>query len=147
MVIKMKLFVTLNRKNLTLILAIIIILFLLTAWAFSLKLTAIDGSTHEKREIFIEKTGYHINPEGITSKETVIPLEFSDVYKKYNQLQKESGFDLSDYKGKKVTIYTYPLWKSEKELHLIVCDGKIIGGDVSDVALNGEMKPLKKQEN
>ena len=63
---------------------------------------------------------------------------------KYNELQKEAGFDLSNYKGKNVTVYSCPVWNSDKLLNLIVYDGKIIGGDISDVAFDGEMKPLKK---
>ena len=59
----------------------------------------------------------------------------------YNQLtkdvqdeeQKKAGFDLTEYKGKKCTLYTYAiknLIESRKEFYdILISDGKIIGTD------------------
>lgn len=139
----MKLFFLVTKKGLAAVLSAVIVLFILASWTVSLKLTAIDGSTHEKRAHYIKSLGYEINEKDITSKETVIPSEFGEVYSNYNKIQRQAGFDLSDYKGKNVTVYTYPLWENNKNLNLIVYEGKIIGGDVCDTAFDGEMKPLK----
>ena len=79
----------------------------------------------------------------VSSKEITIPQEFEDIYNKYNALQQEAGFDLSEFKGKKATLYTYPLYGTT-EVHIIVCDGIIIGGDIADIRFGCEMKPLVK---
>ena len=71
------------------------------------------------------------------------------MYDGYNKLQKEQGFDLSDYKGKKAEVYSYPVYnyKGHKDcitLTLIGCDGVLIGGDVSCSELDGFMQGLKQ---
>ena len=144
MVIKMKLFFTFTKKGLAAVLFAAIVILLTAAWAVSLKLSVIDGSTHEKRLMYINSLGYEVNEKNIQSKEITIPYEFSDVYTKYNQLQKEAGFDLSDYRGKKATVYSYELWQENTVLHIIVYNGQIIGGDVAETAIDGDMLPLKK---
>lgn len=142
----MKLFCTITKKVLAIIFGFVTITFLIAIWSLSLKYTVIDGSTHERRMLYITDLGYAVDEEGFISKDTVIPSEFSDVYRNYNKIQKSAGFDLSNYKGKAVTVYSYPIKHENKNLTLIVYKGKVVGGDISDVALNGEMKPLKNRE-
>ncbi len=139
----MKLFLTISKKGLIIALCAIAVLFLTAMWSSSLKLSAIDGSTHAKRMIFIKQLGVSVNEENCTSKVTVIPDEFSDVYLNYNNIQKSAGFDLSSFKGKEVTIYSYSLVGEEKILTLIVCENNIIGGDIAETSLGGKMQPLK----
>lgn len=141
----MKLFCTITKKVLAITFCSVTIAFLTAIWALSLKYTVIDGSTHEKRMLYITDLGYSVDEEGCTSKETIIPSEFSDVYRNYNRIQKSAGFDLSDYRGKAITVYCYPIKHENKNLTLIVHNGKVIGGDVADTALNGEMKPLSRE--
>lgn len=80
--------------------------------------------------------------------EIVIPQQFNDVYKQYNELQKEQGFDLSKHCGKTVKQYAYHVLnhKSGGEnvfLHLLVLDDQVIGGDVSSTELDGFMQGFK----
>ena len=56
-----------------------------------------------------------------------------------------AGFDLSDYKGKKATLYIYPVYETT-EVHLIVYEGVIIGGDISDIRYGEKMKPLDNKK-
>ena len=108
--------------------------------------TVKNGETNALRVEFINSIGYLVNESAVSVKETAVPNEFSDVYKKYNELQRKAGYDLLEYKGKNVTVYTYALENSDSEfVNIMVCDGVIIGGDVSDVCINGEMKPLLKR--
>jgi len=139
----MKLFFTLTKKGLAVILASMIIILLASFWTLSLKYEYIDGSTHEKRALYIKKLGYVVDESTITAKEITIPSSFSSVYEKYNKLQNSADFDLYPYRGQKAVVYSYELQSSDKILHLIICDGEIIGGDLSDVAVDGEMKPLQ----
>jgi hypothetical protein len=77
-----------------------------------------------------------------SSKEIIIPSEFDQLYKNYNSVQKEAGFDLSRYKGETVTLYTYRL-NDVKNVDLLVLDGQIIGGDISDAKAEGTFYPLR----
>ena len=142
--ILLKLFVILSKKNLAIILAVIIIAFILMGEFLSAKDTQLDGSTNALRVEYLK--GLKIEPDdsSVYSKNIIIPDAFDEVYKQYNSLQRKAGFDLSKYKGQEATVYTYGLSGEEgKEVHLIVKDGKIIGGDIASVKLNGEMIPLK----
>ncbi len=109
----------------------------------SVKAEEIDISTNAKRVEYIKSLGVMLLNEEATTKEITIPQEFSDVYNKYNELQRETKFDLNAYKGKKVTIYTYNCDK-ERVVNLIVYKGRLIGGDISETKLHGVMKPLKE---
>ena len=140
----MKLFFTFSKKTLGFILSVFVVLFVVIAWYSSLKVSAIDGSTHAKRMEYVRSLKLTVDEENCSSKETVIPSDFGKVYLKYNELQKRVGFDLSRFKGKQVTIYSYPLENTEKNLTLIVYKGEIIGGDIADIKINGEMKPLEQ---
>lgn len=140
----MKLFFTVTKKGLCVALSAIVILFLSAMWTFSIKASAIDGSTHARRMVYINSLGIAVEEDKCSSKQTVIPTEFQDVYREYNKLQKEAGFDLTSFKGKSVTVYSYPVLGQKKNLTLIVCDGNIIGGDIAETSLDGEMLPLRK---
>ncbi|MBE7033550.1 MAG: DUF4830 domain-containing protein [Ruminococcaceae bacterium] len=74
-----------------------------------------------------------------------IPVEFNNVWNNYNILQKESGYDLSLYRGKKCKRYTYLIPSMNARANLLVFEGKIIGGDISSITLDGIMIPIKKE--
>ena len=139
----MKFFITLSRKSLALVLAAVIIALIFTLRIFSEKTQFIDGSTNELRVNYLKSLKYAVDDSDVSSKEITIPQNFNDVYNEYNSLQKKSGFDLSKHKGKKATVYTYDISGSDRQIHIIVSDGKIIGGDVADIKINGEMDPIK----
>ena len=75
-----------------------------------------------------------------------IPLKFNSVWENYNNLLKEKGYDLSLYKGKKCKRYTYLIPSENARANIIVLDGKIIGGDISSITLDGIMIPIKSSE-
>ena len=75
-----------------------------------------------------------------------IPMKFNSVWENYNNLLKEKGYDLSLYKGKKCKRYTYLIPSENARANIIVSDGKIIGGDISSITLNGIMIPIKSSE-
>lgn len=139
----MRLFAIINKKNLFLALGLVVIsLCLVVNMNFAYK-NKIDGSTNAIRVKYLERLGYSVCDSAVSSKQITIPMDFSDVYLKYNEIQKKAGFDLSDYKGKIATVYTYSLnGESNVNITLIVCDNVIIGGDVGEIRFGGEMKPL-----
>lgn len=75
-----------------------------------------------------------------------IPMNFNSVWENYNNLLKEKGYDLSLYKGKKCKRYTYLIPSENARANIIVSDGKIIGGDISSITLDGIMIPIKSSE-
>ena len=139
----MKFYLLLSKRNLAVFAALVIIAFLIVGKIHSARLSALDGSTNAKRINFISRLGYEVDENSVKSKDITIPMNFGDVYTEYNKLQKKAGFDLYKNRGKNATVFTYTLlYKEDTELHLIICDGEIIGGDIASVKLNGEMKPL-----
>ena len=108
--------------------------------------TEIDYSgikTREDRIAFMEKYGVRVDEASESEEKFRMPADFDRVILGYNELQKRQGLDLSKYKGKSVTVYSYPI-SENRVVHLIVYKNKIIGGDIADININGEIKPLKR---
>lgn len=142
----MKLYFVFTRKNLAVILAVIIAVFILIGQFLSLESAGIDASTNAKRVLFLQGLGYEVDETATEIKDIVIPENFSAVYEKYNNLQKQAGFDLKNYRGKNAKVYSYSLQNdTEKQIHLIVCEDRLIGGDVASLKLNGNMTGLKRK--
>lgn len=100
----------------------------------------------DERRNFIKVYGFETD-ENYTAKTITIPLVWSDVYEKYNNLQKSQGYDLSLFKGVTVTQYTYTVTNYPTDdvvlVHLLVYDGVIIGADVMSTAADGFIEGLK----
>ena len=95
---------------------------------------------------FLSDLGLEVDESTLSQTDIMIPSDFSDVYQNYNLLQIEAGYDLSEYKGKKVTKYTYQVTNYNDEhvnVNMLCYSGKVIGGDISSTALDGFMLPLK----
>ncbi|MBR5233184.1 MAG: DUF4830 domain-containing protein [Clostridia bacterium] len=112
---------------------------------------AIDysASTQTEQLEFIAQLGYTVNTEPDSVEEVIIPEEFDDLYTQYNEMQKQADLDLSRYKGcnaKKwtYTVTDYPGYENRDciKINLLVYSGRIIGGDICSVELDGFMNPL-----
>lgn len=107
------------------------------------------ASNEEQMISFLDSQGIVVCKEP-ESKEILIPEDFSGAYEKYNELQKAQGFDLSDYRAKNATVYTFSVVSVRGEhaenmqAHIIVCAERIIGGDIASSALDGEMTGIIK---
>ena len=82
------------------------------------------------------------------TQEILIPEEFSPVYQDYNELQKQQGYDLEDYAGRKCTLYTYAVTNYPDKNQTVLADlylyrDRIIGGDIHSTDLNGFMTGIK----
>ncbi len=107
-----------------------------------------NPSTSTAYSEIVKEMGYNDvveNPYEVV--EFTIPREFNDVYEKYNNLLKENGYDLSPYKGKKCKRYTYLIPSQNARANIIVHDGKIIGGDIMGITLDGVMIPIKSNND
>ncbi len=110
----------------------------------------ISASTDEERRNYLATFGWETE-EKFEEKELTIPQSWNQVYSDYNEVQLNQGFDLTAYKGRRVTLYTYTIknYKESKQgivADMLVCDGTLIGGDICNtsaengflVGFNGE---------
>ena len=106
----------------------------------------LKASTEEERIAFFSQFGWQVDEEAVEVKEVVIPEEFDETYKKYNELQDLQGLDLEKYKGQRVKfrsykIRNYPGLENSNNIrgNILIYDGCVIGGDISSVELDGFM--------
>ena len=104
----------------------------------------------DKNISFISQYGWIIDEESKECEALLIPLPLNDVYEKYNEIQKEGGFDLSHYCGKKAMRYTYRVLNHKAGegvfVNLIVYEGKVIGADIMQRELGGFMHGINRKE-
>ncbi len=96
-------------------------------------------------DAFLKNLGY--NFKLVDEKQITIPAKFGENMKKYNELQKNQGFDLEKFSGKVCTQKKYYI-KSNVEkadnyiANLIVFDGVVVGGDLQEQYYGSEAKSL-----
>lgn len=105
------------------------------------------GKTEEQRQEFAAGLGWQISAEPVEVEEVVVPKEFDEVYEKYNQIQLDQGLGLQRLRGKRMKRYSYevlnyPGQSENVRLNLLVYNGKIVGGDVCSMELDGFMHGL-----
>ena len=139
-------YLLLTKKRIAVILAVLLLGLILAGQFLSVKAGEIDLSTNEKRVQYIATLGITLQGDDYIKKQVTIPQSFSKVYNNYNALQCEAGFDLQSYRGKNVIIYTYNL-DSQTVVNLITFKGKLIGGDIASLKIDGQITALKEQRN
>ena len=107
-----------------------------------------NADSENERTEYLSSMGWDVATPAVSEENVVIPKEFSDVFSKYNELQKSQGFDLSKYAGKELKLYTYKVENYDGDetvfAELYVYKGSIVGGDVHSAALDGFMQGLKR---
>lgn len=139
-------YITLTKKRLFLLFCAFIAVFLTVTQFLSVKAERIELLTNAQRVEYIESLRVAILSDNYKMKTVTIPQEFGKVYSNYNQLQLSANFDLRDYRGKEVTVYTYDC-QDDKVVNLMVYKGRLIGGDISETSLGGSMKALAVDES
>ena len=110
---------------------------------------AADRAKNEKERVaYLAQYGWTVESPAESEDTVVIPRHFSEVFARYNDLQKQQGYDLSAYCGQAVTLYTYRVTNAEYTddevlASLYVLNGSVIGGDVHSTALDGFIRPLR----
>lgn len=96
---------------------------------------------------YLAQLGYQTDTASSETKKVLVPKEFDAVYEAYNQMQKECGFDLSRYAGKKVDLTTCRItnWPNDEIVlaDVLVFKEKVIGGAVYTAAVDGFMYGLQ----
>lgn len=94
---------------------------------------------------FLAELGYEVE-QVEAPRQVLIPKTFDKVYQTYNDLQKDCGYDLLPFAGKKVELTTYRVTNytggEEVLLDLLVSRHKVIGGAVYTAAVDGFMHGL-----
>lgn len=107
--------------------------------------TAAPISDNDSRVEFLAGKGWDVSASPVESGQVRIPEDPSEVFQRYNQLQKSQGYDLSQYAGKTVMRYVYKINNFPDATEpvyatLLVHKNQIIGGDITDTAANGAMQ-------
>ena len=105
-------------------------------------------SNNDARVQFLKDFGWDVTTSPAETGQVRIPEETSEVFDRYNALQKSQGYDLTEYAGKKVMRYVYkvnnfPGATEPVYATLLVYKNKIIGGDVTDTAAKGQIRGFK----
>ena len=104
--------------------------------------------TNEDRVAYLQSMGWEVSPEAVSVEELLIPEEFDDTYTQYLELQSVQGFDLTQYRGKRVKRYTYeitnyPTGETGIQAGLLIYKNTVIGGDVLSPELGGFIHGLE----
>lgn len=103
---------------------------------------------NDQRVNYLKALGWEVEKTALEEQKVVIPRQFSNVYKKYNDLQMAQGFDLTKYGGLEAMRYTYKVLNYPGATGNVVADiivyrDEIIAGDVQSNALDGFMVGLE----
>lgn len=109
-------------------------------------------SANDGRVKFLTDFGWEVTTSPKESGRVRIPEEPSEVFDRYNTLQKSQGYDLSQYAGKTVMRYVYQInnYPGATEpvyATLLIYKNQIIGGDVTNTAAKGHIRGFKMPEN
>ncbi len=127
----------------------ILALILLFGGNSSTATAAPDLSSNSARVEYLKGLGWEVNASPTESGQVRIPTKTTEVYDRYNELQKTQGFDLTPFAGKTVMRYvykvtTYPNSTSPVYATLLIYKNQVIGGDITDTAPNGAIQGLLK---
>lgn len=91
---------------------------------------------------FLGQFGWSTEASPVEVKTVTVPAEFDKVYAAYNELQKEQGLNLSKYKGKDVTRYTFAVtnyknYEGTVYANVLVYRNRVIGGDICSADVSG----------
>ena len=109
-------------------------------------------SSNDARVQFLKDFGWEVTTSPTETSQVKIPEESTEVFDRYNNLQKSQGYELSDYAGKTVMrfvykINNYPGATEPVYATLLVYKNKVIGGDVTDTAAKGQIRGFKMPES
>lgn len=103
----------------------------------------VAAATTQEQLTFLRSIGCEAAAEPMAVEEILIPDTPDEAFETYNTLQKEAGFDLSDYHGKRVKKWSYMATCGDTPTvaNLYVYRDQLIGGDLTDPN-TGEQRAL-----
>ena len=103
--------------------------------------------TAEDRVEYLKGWGWEVSPQAKQVEELQMPEQFGSEYQRYLELQRDQGFELTKYAGKRIRRYTYdvlnyPTGESGVTAHLLIYRNTVIGGEIlGNGFLNGLARP------
>lgn len=126
--------------------AVLCCMFAVLAFTFTLSGRAVAVSaevkhikTNDDRLAYLSGLGWQVSPQPVATEELLIPEEFGDSYQGYLKLQADQGFDLTQYRGKRVKRYTYqltnyPAQAEPVQIALLVYKNRVVGGQIQSAS-------------
>ena len=104
--------------------------------------TAASVVSNDDRVHFLNGFGWEVTTSPTESSQVRIPEKASEVFDRYNDLQKSQGYDLSRYAGQTVMRYVYkvnnyPGATEPVYATLLISKNQVIGGDITNTAPKG----------
>lgn len=104
-----------------------------------------SAASNGGRVEFLRSFGWDLSAAPWESGQVRIPKESSEVFSRYNLLQKAQGYDLTGYAGKNVMRYVYeirnyPGASAPVYATLLVYGDQVIGGDITDTSPGGRIR-------
>ena len=105
-------------------------------------------SGNDARVKFLQDFGWSVEKTPVESSQVRIPEQVTEVFDRYNQLQKSQGYDLGPYAGKTVMRYVYKIQNYPGATDpvyatLLIYKDQVIGGDITDTSAGGAVRPFK----
>ena len=99
-------------------------------------------SGNDARVKFLQDFGWSVEKTPVESSQVRIPEQVTEVFDRYNQLQKSQGYDLSKLAGKNAMRYVYkvsnyPGATEPVYATVLIYKQQIVGGDVTDTSAKG----------
>ena len=141
-----------DLKKILVILGIVAALVIAGIWLLGdgedVPTAAPEVATNDGRVKFLQDFGWQAAASPVESSQVKIPKETSEVFDRYNTLQKSQGYDLTQYAGKTAMrfvykIENYPGATEPVYATLLVYKNQVIGGDITDTAANGQIRGFK----
>lgn len=144
-----------DKKKIAIILgciaAVVALLIMLFGGGSSEKATATgvtSVASNDDRVNFLAGFGWEVTNSPVESSQVKIPEQTSEVFERYNALQKSQGYDLSAYAGTTVMRYVYqvnnyPGATEPVYATLLISKNQVIGGDITDTAAKGVIRGFK----
>ena len=106
---------------------------------------------------FLSQFGWVVDAGSAETAQVTIPAEFDKIFSGYNEMQKAQGLDLSKYKKKEVTRYTFRVTNYQTTdgnpydgvvyANVLVYRNRVIGGDICSANVEGFIHGFEKVMN
>ena len=142
----------LDKKKLAFLFAAVVVIIAAVAMLLgggeSTPTLSTNVSDNDGRVNFLKSLGWQVTTSPVESGQVKIPKESTEIFDRYNALQKSQGYDLSKFAGKAVMRYVYQInnYPGATEpvyATVLVYKNQIIGGDVTDTSAKGKIQGLK----
>ena len=146
-----------DKKKIALIIAGVIvavaaIIMLLSGGSDTTPTVSTAVANNDARVAFLKEFGWDVTTSPTESGQVRIPEKSSEVFDRYNALQKSQGYDLGAFAGKTVMRYVYkinnyPGATDPVYATLLIYKNQIIGGDVTNTGAKGAIQGFKMPQN